>query len=218
MEPLIPSTLLYRFSLDCRRFSGTWNKKTGAQLGDEFQLPHVQSLDGQRTFADVRLGWSESGLILNVDVTGKGEPPFCRPNQVTDSDAVHVLIDARDVRTSQRANQFCHWFVFLPLGGGNSGGDAFGTMLKINRAMSFPKTFGRAPLEVTSSLDKADWSLAAHIPAAAIDGWNVQDQPRLGFSYVVNDRELGQQALSTGAPYPILENPGLWQSLELIDA
>ena len=42
-----------------------------------------------------------------------------------------------------------------------------------------------------------------------------QETDRLGFSYLIADRELGSQSLAIGPEFPVLEDPSLWGTLEL---
>ena len=49
----------------------------------------------------------------------------------------------------------------------------------------------------------------------AITGFDPQEHPRLGFTYAVIDRELGEQTLTVGSPMPYQEDPSLWATLEL---
>ena len=47
-------------------------------------------------------------------------------------------------------------------------------------------------------------------------GFEPGEHPRLGFTYAVIDRELGEQTFSVGRPMPYDEDPGLWATLELV--
>ena len=52
--------------------------------------------------------------------------------------------------------------------------------------------------------------------AEALTGFDPQEHPRLGFTYAVVDRELGEQTLGVGSPMPYQEDPSLWATLELV--
>ena len=58
--------------------------------------------------------------------------------------------------------------------------------------------------------------MSAFIPAAALTGFNPTDHPRLGFTYYLFDRELGQQFFSLGSEFPFASDPSLWGTLELV--
>jgi hypothetical protein len=46
-------------------------------------------------------------------------------------------------------------------------------------------------------------------------GFDTAEHSRLGFTYAVIDRELGQQTFGVGGPMPYQEDPSLWATLEL---
>ncbi len=216
-ERLIPPTMLYRFAADCHAVSADWNRDSGIALGDECRLPVFSELDDQAPFADVRAGWSQQGLFFDVTVSGKQQSAWCRSTQLLESDGLQLWVDTRDTHNIHRATRFCHWFLCLPTGGGSQRNDPLGSMLKINRARDFPKTFGQATLHVAAKLQNNGYRMSVHIPAAALDGWDPAEHRRLGFNYAVVDRELGWQSLAVGPEFPVSEDPGLWQTLELVD-
>ena len=53
------------------------------------------------------------------------------------------------------------------------------------------------------------------IPAKALTGFDPAEHPRLGFTYAVVDRELGEQTFSVGKPMPYTNDPSLWVTLEM---
>ncbi len=216
-RPLIPATMLYRFTVDCRRFDGKWDSQCGFELDEAYRLPDFSHLDGERPFADVRGGWSAEGLWFTADVSGKQQTPWCRSTQVLDSDGLSLWIDTRDTHNIHRASRWCHWFVCLPAGGGTGRNQPFASMLKINRAREFPRTFSGFKMSCASSIRADGYSLAVHIPSASLDGWNADEHRRIGFNYALRDRERGWQTLAIGPDYPIAEDPALWQTLQLVE-
>jgi hypothetical protein len=210
MQPLVPALLLYRFSAECL-------PATDVSLGELYRIPVFSSLDGRNPFADFRIGWSEKGLFVYVEVLGKSRLPFCRQTAILESEGVQLWIDTRDTHNIHRASRFCHWFVILPAGGGVKGTEPLATMLKINRARDFPKTFGQARLQVKSQVSASGYSLSVFIPGSALDGWDTAEHRRMGFNYLVQDKELGSQPLAITSEFPISEDPSLWQTLELVD-
>ncbi len=216
-EQLIPSSMLYRFSVDCLHFDGKWQKLAGVQLDERYTIPVFSTLDNRRVFAEMRIGWNDAGLFINLAVTGKTQSPWCRPTQLLESDSLQLWIDTRDTHNVHRASRFCHWFVFLPTGGGTRRDEPMASMLKINRARDVPKSFGQATFSMNAKQTSNGYTLSIHIPAGAMDGWNAQDHRKLGFHYAVVDRELGVQSLAIGAEFPTSEDPSLWQTLELVD-
>ena len=49
-----------------------------------------------------------------------------------------------------------------------------------------------------------------------LNGYDPEQNPRLGVYYAVRDAELGEQVLSVGADFPFSEDPSLWGVLELV--
>ena len=188
----------------------------GAKLSESFRLPHLASLDERPTWADVRAGWHAEGLSFSVQVAGKRQPIWCRDSRIEDSDGFQVWIDTRDTHTVHRASRFCHRFAFLPLGSGRKLDEPLAVMLAINRARESPRPIVSGSLKVRCEQRVDGYSLEAYIPKSALTGFDPAEQPRLGFMYAVIDRELGWQTLSVGPEFPLLEDPSLWATLELI--
>ena len=212
---LIPPSLLYRFELPCHELETKWSAKTGIKLDETCRLPTFGVLDNRKPFADVRMAWSADGLFLTVDVTGKQQTVWCRETQLVESDGLQVWIDTRNTHNVHRAGRFCHWFLFLPTGGGSRRDGPIGSMLKINRSKDDPRTLNQVAPKVISKIKHGGYSLAIHIPARALDGWDPQEHRKLGFNFAVVDRELGWQTLSTGPEFPVSEDPSLWQAIAL---
>lgn len=215
-ERLIPPTMLYRFALPCREGPGKWSAKTGITLKEEFAVPSFGALDGNTPFADVRASWKDDGMYFNVDVSGKQQTVWCRETQLMESDGFQVWIDTRDTHNVHRATRFCHWFLFLPNGGGSKRDDPIGSMLRINRSKEDPKTLNQVAPKVIAKIKHGGYSMKIHIPSRALSGWDPVEHDKIGFNYAVVDRELGWQTLSIGPEFSISEDPSLWQTLELV--
>jgi hypothetical protein len=56
----------------------------------------------------------------------------------------------------------------------------------------------------------------AFFPAAVLNGFDPDQNPKLGFYYAVRDAEHGDQVLGVGADFPYAEDPSLWAGLELV--
>ncbi|HMO13503.1 MAG TPA: hypothetical protein PKD64_02190 [Pirellulaceae bacterium] len=212
---LVPSTLLFRFAGQCRYTAANWTN-SGLELSEEFSLPHFASLDGQRTFAEVRAGWNEAGLYFDVKIFEKRQSLWCRASQLMDSDRVMFWIDTRDTHTVHRATKFCHWFLVMPVGGGNGQKFPLSTMLKINRCKEDPPTFSQYRQQIITRMTAEGYRLLVHLPKACLHGWDPKEHQRIGFNYAIHDRELGVQTLAVGAEFPVEEDPSLWQTLELV--
>ena len=169
-----------------------------------------------RRWPNVYAAWSEAGLVFTVLVKGKKQPVWCRASRPEDSDGLQVWIDTRDVHNVHRASRFCHRFIFLPSGGGRKLDEAFGQSLPINRAREPARPVAAGLLQARSQTRPNGYRLECFVPASAMMGFEPGEHPRLGFTYAVTDRELGEQTFSVGRPMPYDEDPSLWASLELV--
>jgi hypothetical protein len=214
-EPLIPHRALFRFAAPCRYKQNLWSAAIGS-IDESFRLPSLSELEGQSPFADVRAAWSEHGLLFFVRVAGKRRPPVCDPRRLTESDGLQVWIDTRDTHNVHRASRFCHRFVCLPLGGGRRRDEPIADQLLINRARENARPVRPSDLKCRSQPRVDGYLLELGVPAAALTGYDPSEYPRLGFTYLVLDQELGEQTFSVGGELPYDEDPGLWGTLELI--
>jgi hypothetical protein len=213
-EQLLPTRFLFRFAAACH-YDATLGSQPPSELGTQHRLPSLGELEGQKSFADVRTAWSEAGLAFSVRVEGKRHPSWCRENKLEDSDALQVWIDTRDTHNIHRASRFCHRFIFLPSGGGRTYEQPLADQLLVDRSRENANPIRPGQLRVASEKRVGGYVLSAFIPAAALTGFNPADHPRLGFTYFVFDRELGQQFFSVGSEFPFPSDPSLWGTLEL---
>ncbi|REJ66426.1 MAG: hypothetical protein DWQ31_15310 [Planctomycetota bacterium] len=215
-DRLLAAPMLFRFAVPCLYCKGPlWGKRV-ADLGEEYRIASFAELDDVPSWADLRIGWNEQGLLLRLDVAGKDSAPWCRESRHEDSDGLTVWIDTRDTQTVHRATRFCNSFCFLPGGTGAKFGEPLALPLKIHRAKEDAPLVGIQELKVASKRTAAGYHLAGFIPAEALHGFDPEEHPRLGFAYLVRDRELGEQTLSVGSEFPIASDPSLWSSLELV--
>lgn len=213
-ETLISPTMLFRFAAPCYRTDQRWSAG-GIKLDEKYRLPCFAELSGARRFADIRVGWSEAGIALRVVVQGKQQPPWCRDSRIDDSDGVQLFIDTRNTQNIHRAGRFCHRFAFLPIGSGRKLDEPVAVLLAINRAKESPREIEPGALRVRCQRLADGYALDGFIAAAALTGYSPAEQPALGFSYTVIDRELGWQTFSVGPELPFIEDPSLWGTLEL---
>lgn len=211
---LLAPRFLFRFELPIRRSSESWSD-AGVWLGEEYRLPNLVALDRERSFADVRAGWQASGLVFNVLVENRRQPPWCREGRLEDSDGLQVWIDTRPAGNVHRATQFCHRYVFLPRGGGRRADEPVADQLLINRARENARPVRPRELRAAAHTSETGYRLACFIPAATLSGYDPDHHTRLGFNYAVLDRDFGLQTLSASREVPFDEDPSLWVMLEL---
>lgn len=185
-------------------------------LPDAARLRNFAELDGQTNFADVRLGWNEFGLAVQLEVRGKKQPAAGDADRPKSCDGLSLWIDTRDARASHRASRYCHHFLFLAAGGGADREEPFLTQAKINRAQQDAPLANLADIPFRAHRIKGGYRLEAFLPAAALYGYDPEEHSRLGVYYVVRDQELGDQFLSVNWDFPFSDDPSLWAVLELV--
>jgi hypothetical protein len=206
--------MLFRFATPCRYTEEHWSSG-GLKLDDKYRIPCFAELSGAKPFADLRLAWNENGLVFNLLVQGKQQLPWCRDSRIDDSDGLQLWIDTRNTQNIHRAGRFCHRFAFLPVGAGRRLDEPVAVLLAINRAKESPREIEQGHLKVRSEQSSAGYRLEGFVPAPALTGYSPSDQPALGFTYAVIDRELGRQTFSVGPELPFVEDPSLWGTLDL---
>lgn len=219
-DRLLASPFLFRFAIPCHHCDTQWSDG-GIPLDSKYCLPCFASLDDPKSgkaepWADVRVAWSEAGIALNVGVSGKRQPPWCRASRIEDSDGFAVWINTRNTSQIHRANRFCHEFRFLPAGGGSKIRQPVGRHLMIGRAKENPAAVEDGTLKVGSEKRVDGYLLSALIPAGALTGYDPEEHPQLGFHYAVIDREMGLHSMTVGEPFPFDSDPSLWSTLDLV--
>ncbi|HEX4147239.1 MAG TPA: hypothetical protein VHY91_27325 [Pirellulales bacterium] len=214
-ESLLPSRLLFRYSVPCRHHQPLWSAR-GVELSEAHRLPDFGQLESRPSPADVRMAWSHDGLALDVRVVGKRLPAWCRDNRLEDSDSLQVWIDTRDTHNIHRASRFCHRFIFLPAGGGRQYLDPVGDQLLIDRARENARPVRPGQVQIRATLRADGYQLCAFLPAGALTGFEPDEHPRLGFTYRLFDREFGEQTFSASSDFPFAGDPSLWATLELV--
>ena len=211
----VPKNLSFRYRIPCRKISGKISAKSN--LDDTYKLPNFSELDGMEPYGDIRMGWSNTGIVVAVDVKGKSKSLWCRESAILESDGLQVWIDTRDTHNVHRATKFCHWFIAMPNGGGAKKDKPIGSMLKINRSREDSPTLNRQKVSVESKITKSGYQMTLFIPSKSLNGWNEEEQRFLGFNFAIIDSEKGWQTLAIGPELPISEDPSLWQTIQLVD-
>jgi hypothetical protein len=216
---LVPHQFLFRVSYPCRyrKQMPCDDEDAVVDLPETYRLENLAAMDGRSAFADVRMAWNESGLGFQFEVRGKQQVPQGDASRPRGSDGVTLWIDTRDARASHRASVFCHQFHILATGGGPEHDEAVLVPAKIHRALE------NAPLCQPSEVPfqcvhaKGGYRLEVFFPAQVLNGFDPEQNRRLGFFYAVMDLELGEELLSLAGDYPYWEDPSLWSVLELVD-
>ena len=218
--PLLAPQFFFEFAVPCHACKTLWSA-AGAELDEKYRVPSFSVLTDQPgaaapDWAELRCGWNATGLALQVLVREKRQPPWCRASRCEDSDGVSVWIDTRNARGIHRANRYCHACRFLPAGAGRTLKDPHAEVLRVPRAKESPPPVDPQQLQIRSSLGVGGYQLDICIAADALNGFDPADHPRLGFSYLITDREMGELPMTVGSEFPIDSDPTLWSALELV--
>jgi hypothetical protein len=214
----VPARFLIRMAHRCR-FVKKMPMKTGeavVDLPENCRIDNQAALDGKTNFADVRLGWNDKGIGLQVVVAGKDQPVGGDAAKPKFSDGVTFWLDTRGDRTSHRASRSCHQFFLLPTGGGRDKDEPILIQTKINRALADAPIVNGGQIPFRSIITKSGYRIEAFFPAGALNGYDPEEHPRLGFYYCVRDSEFGEQTLSVGNEFPYSDDPSLWAVLDLV--
>lgn len=216
MNQLLPHRFLFRYSLPAKYSAKLpLRGKALLKLSAAHALPDFSDLDSATKFGDIRLAWNEQGIGIAVKVTGKSRPTVCRAAIPTETDGLQVWIDTRNTQNIHRASRFCHHFAFLPAGDGPKGDQPSASQLAIARAREDAPQTHINDVQVRSVIADDGYQLETWIPASALHGFDPESTRQLGFYYLLQDSELGQQYPSVGPDFPIAHDPSLWVTVEL---
>lgn len=178
-------------------------------------LPDLASFYDTSSFAEVALGWHESGIYARIKVKGRfDEPEF--PN-FSAGDSVELFFDTRDVKTTGYTTRFCHHFYFLPVPVKPDGEAIVGGEATHFRTDDVHPLCSPTQLQVESSVQKKEVIMNIFIPSECLHGYDSSQFGRLGFTYRINRVDGSRQYFSaSGADFTIESQPSLWASLKLI--
>lgn len=217
---MLPKRFLYNFCFQCHRVNEL--PKSGVPtLDTTFRLPFLQQLeaanpDVPKSTIDFRIAWHEKGLALSLEVLGKTTPVWCRHSQPEVSDGLQLCIDTRDVRNVHRATRYCHRIILLPGDAKMKEERAGAVWLPIHRAKDHPNSVAVERIITKCEFADDGYKLESVIPADILTGYEPSEYNRLGFHYVIADRELGSKYLTSQPPLPHDCDPSMWATLELL--
>lgn len=215
MTALIPNSFLFDFE-----FPLSYRDKPPAIDGrlsgwtDNELLPALSELDNSPPFADVWACWNDGGLFIACRVGSKRKSLRCDPKEFWLGDNLRLCTDMRDARGNKRATRFCQQFFFLPTGGGKQGDQPVAGENPIKRAREHPPLPGHV-FEIASQVSKTGYILEAFLPAACLSGFDPTEHPRIGFYYMLEDGDHGQQYLTVGDDLNWHIDPSTWATAVL---
>ncbi len=218
MNQLIPNRLLFDFEFPLR-----YRKKAppidGELTGwtDKDLLPPLDLLEDHEPFAPVWACWNETGLFIACRVEGKQKPLRCDPKVFWKGDNLRLCTDMRDARKNKRATRYCQQFFFLPTGGkGNAAVAGSANILRAREGAPLHSSErGVHRIKVASSVVSDQFTLEAHIPTACLAGFDPDEHDRIGFYYILEDRDHGQQFFTVDDELNWHIDPSTWATAVL---
>ena len=199
MTALVPNRFLFDFEFPLRyRPAAPVIDGDLRDWTDGERLPDFGAMEGRRSFAEVWACWNETGLAIAVRVAGKSRALRCDPKKFWTGDNIRLCTDMRDARSNKRATRYCQQFFFLPTGGGSRNDRPVASVGALQRAREDAPALSADRIQVAARVAADGYALEAFIPACCLSGFDPVDHPRIGFYYIVEDGEHGQQYLTVG--------------------
>jgi len=185
----------------------------GMVLPEDCLLPDLQSWCKEEGFADVLFGWSEEGILINIEV----EESFSQVEypEYSLGDAIEIFIDTRDLKSAKIVSKFCHHFYVLPAvpKEGLQCGEI--TRFRLDEE-------GRplcSPEELTVSVKNSNkgTSVRLFIPQNCLYGFDTQQIDKIGFSYLIHSKFFKRSQGFSVDPqdFNVAQVPSFWATLIL---
>lgn len=216
--PLVPFRMLVRLEISLHKLDKPLTIDGSLRKwSDDYLLPQTHELDDQRGVGSVWAGWHESGLYLACKVREKRRPLDCNVRRFWRSDNLRIMTDTRDTKDTHRATRFCQQFYFMPAGGGAHDEEPAAGAARVHRARQDAPLAEDGTIQVAAKIVSGGYDLEGHIPAAALAGYEPVASRRIGFYYMLEDRERGQQYLTVGDEMYWYIDPSLWATAVLAE-
>ena len=218
MSQLVPNRFLFKFEIALHRCARALKIDGRADdWDDRYLLPPLHQLDAEEGFGRVYAAWNEGGLYVACHIKGKANSPRCDVARFWKSDNLRLMTDMRDTRTIRRATKFCQQFYFMPCGGGPDQDDPVAGNAPIHRAAEDAPAVPSGAISVAALVSDSGYSLTAHIPAKALNGFDPVEHSRIGLFYMIEDSELGQQSLTISDDLNWWIDPSTWPTAVLTE-
>ncbi len=216
MTTLIPNRFLFDFSF-ALAYRARLPKIDGKLSGwtEVERLPSFGELDGREDFAELWACWNDEGLAIACRVQRKKQRLRCDPKRFWEGDNLRLCTDMRDTRNIRRATRFCQQFFFLPTGGGSRKNQPVAGVSHLQRAREDAPAVPSERIRVASVVKPTGYTLEAMIPVECLSGFDSREHPRIGFYYLVEDGDHGQQFLTVGDDLLWSVDPSTWATARL---
>ncbi len=215
MPELVPNRLLFRFEIPLRYRRSVRLDGALSDFDDALLLPDLGRLEGRESFGRIWMAWNESGLFIACRVEGRKRPFQCDPKQFWKGDNFRLMTDMRDTRDIKRASRYCQQFWFLPAGGGRDGKQPLAGAAPVNRATEDAPLPDQGEILIAGSQRGGVYTMAAHIPAFVLSGFDPNEHRRIGLTYMLEDSDRGQQYLTVGDDLNWYVDPSTWATAVL---
>jgi hypothetical protein len=211
MLEAIPKRAFFRFEIPIHHHA-----RTPVMDGDlrkwsaKYLVPPLVEIEDEPPFADVYCAWNDAHLFVAFDVPNRHGRLQCDTSHWWKKDGLRVCIDTRDARDIKRATRFCHFFYFLPVGGGTKGKQPVVGTHRMSRAKEPPPQVDVSLIKVGVHVERRGWALEAAIPGACLTGWDPAEHPRIGVFFKVKDSYHGVQNLTVSDDLGWNSDPSTW--------
>ena len=83
------------------------------------------------------------------------------------------------------------------------------------KSLTIAPTVPASQIDVASTVTKSGYSLEARIPGRCLSGFDPAEHPRIGFYYILEDGDHGQQYLTVGDDLNWHIDPSTWATAVL---
>ena len=217
MIDLVPRRAFMRFEFPIRRMAETpaLDGRPG-KWTPEYRLPALVEIEDTPAFADVYAAWNERHLLVAFDVPNRRGRLVCDPKQWWKGDGLRVCVNTRDTPDIRRGTRFCHFFYFLPTGGGTNRRQPIVGTHRLSRAKDAPPAADLSQVRVGVRIERSGYFLEAAIPAGCLHGWDPAEHPRIGFFYKISDTHFGEQHLTVDDELGWNADPSTWATAVLV--
>lgn len=164
----------------------------------------------QENFAQIALGWDQTGLFIDLAVDKPFEEALYPSYR--EGDSFELFVDTRDLKTTKFLTSFCHHFVFLP----QAVQGVRAQEITYFRTEDKHKICSGDDLQVETTFHKNSYEMRLVVPASVLHGFDPLSFERLGLSYRLNRFKGPPQLLSSSVEHFLLEqHPAFWASFIL---
>ncbi len=175
-------------------------------------IENVAEFLGEEPFSEVRIGFSERGIHIDLKVDKSFEKAVFP--DVEKGDGFEFFIDTRGIQQAQIVHKCCHHFVFLPKEvDGISGVEV--TSFKTNDKRDLAsKEF----LKVSSAFTKNGYAMQIFIPDNALFGYDLAESSHLKLAYIVHagSRYIPNHFPKSNLDYNLKDHPSLWADVKIV--